>query len=108
VRKSTLTPGLSAIDRPRGRTQISNVCSIRRIKHRAVESDEDSTHEIISDTEDWLNWNCDLVNPNDSEDDCPADIASDIEQGCGIENLECPMHRDLSATPNVPGLIPPT
>jgi len=64
--------------------------------------------ESISDTEDWLNWNGDLDNPNDSEDDCAADIESTIEQDNSIEDPECPEQRAVSAAPNDPGLIRPT
>jgi len=49
-----------------------------------------------------------LDNPNDSEDNCAADDESDIEQNNDIENLECPGQQDVSATPNVPGLVRPT
>jgi len=37
-----------------------------------------------------------------------SDVDSDIEQDNSIEDLECPEQRDVSATPNVPGLIRPT
>jgi len=65
----------------------------------------DSTPENISDTEDWLNWNGDLDNPNDSEDDGGADVESDIELDNSIEDPDCPEQQDVSAAPNVPGLI---
>jgi len=68
----------------------------------------DSAPESISDTEDWLNCNGDLDNPNDTEDHSMADVESDIEQGEGTEDPECPEQRDVSALPNVPGLIRPT
>jgi len=76
---SPLPPPLSAKDLPGGRTQILNVRRILRINRQTVESDEDSAPESISDTEDWLNWNGDLDNPNDSEDYCAADVESDME-----------------------------
>jgi len=60
------------------------------------------------DTDDWLNWNGDLDNPIDSKDDCAADDESDIEQNNGIEHRECPEQHDVSAGPNVPGLVRPT
>jgi len=53
--RSPLPPAVSAKDLPGGRTQILNVCRIRRINSHPVESDEDSTPESISDTDDWLN-----------------------------------------------------
>jgi len=106
--RSPLPPALSAKDLPGGRTQILNVRRIRRIKRHPVESDEDSAPESISDTEDWLNWNGDLDNPNDSEEDCPADDDSDIEHNNCIEDPECPEQQDVTAAPNVPGLVRPT
>jgi len=106
--RSPLPPPLSAKDLPGGRTQILNVCQIRRINRHPVENDEDSAPESISDTEDWLNWNGDLDNPNDSEDDCAVDVESNIEQDNSIEDPECPEQQDVSEVPNVPDLIRPT
>jgi len=106
--RSPLPPPLSAKVLPGGRTQIFNIHRIRIINHHLVESDEDSAPDSIPDTEDWLNWNWDLDNPNDSEDNCAANVESDIEQDNSIEDPECPEQRNLSATPNVPGLIRPT
>jgi hypothetical protein len=60
------------------------------------------------DAEDWLNWNVDFDNPNDSEDDCAVDVESDMEQDNGIEDPESPEQREVSAAPNVPALIRPT
>jgi len=105
--RSPLPPGLPAKDLPGRQTQILNVHQFQRINRHPVESDEDSTTERISDTEDWLNWNGDLDNPNDSEDDWAADVESDMEPGNGIDNLEHPVQRDVSTGPNVPGLIRP-
>jgi len=59
--RSPLPPALSAKDLPGRRTQILNVCRIRRINHHPVKSDEDSAPESISDTDDWLNWNGDVT-----------------------------------------------
>jgi hypothetical protein len=99
---------LSAKDLPGGRTKILNVRRIQTINHHPVESDEDSAPESISDTEDWLNRNGDLDNPNDSEDDCAADFESDMHQDNTIEDPESPQQRNVSAAPNVPRLIRPT
>ena len=74
-----LPPPLSAKDRPGGQTQIFNVHRIRRINRHSIESDEDSASERILDTEDWLNWSGHLETPNNGEDDCAADVESDIE-----------------------------
>jgi len=106
--RSPLPPALSAKDVPGGRTQILNVHQIRRINRHPVESDDNCAPESISDTDDWLNWNGDLDNPNDSEDDCAADDESNIGPNNGIEDPECPEQQDVSAAPNVPGLVQPT
>jgi len=106
--RSPLPPALSAKDLPGGWTQILNVRRIRRINHHPVKSDEDSAPESISDTDDWLNWNGDLDHPIGSEEDCAADNESDIEQNNGIDGPECPEQQDVSAAPNVPGLVRPT
>jgi len=100
-------PALSAKDLHGGRTQLLNVRRIKSIDRHPAESDEDSSPECISDTENWLNWNGDLDNPNDSEDDWEADDESDMELHNGIEDSETLEQRDVSATPNVPGLIRP-
>jgi len=64
--KAPVPPALSAKDLPGGRTQVLNVRQIKRINRHPAESDEDSSPESMSDTENWLNWNGDLDNPNDS------------------------------------------
>ena len=106
--RSPLPPPLTAKDLPGERTQILNVRRIRRINRYPVESDEDTAPERISDTENWLNWNGDLDNPNDSEDDCAADIESDMEQDNTIEDPESQEQRHVSDAPNDPALIRPT
>jgi hypothetical protein len=103
--RSPLPPALSAKNLPGGRTQILNVRRIPRINSHPVESDEDSAPESISDTEDWLNWNGDLDNPNDSKEDCSVDDDSNIENNNCIEDPECPEQQDVSAAPNVPRLV---
>jgi len=84
-----------------------NVRRIKRIDHHPTESDVDSSPESISDTENWLYWNGDLDNPNDSEDDWEADNESDMELDNGSEDSETPEVRNVSMAPNVPGLIRP-
>jgi hypothetical protein len=106
--RSPLPPALSAKDLPGERTQILNVHCIQRINCHPVESDEDSAPESISDTNDWLNWNGDLDNPNDSEEDCAADDDSNIEHNNCIKDPECPEQQNVSTVPNVPGLVRPT
>jgi len=102
-----LPPALSAKDLPGGRTQVLNAHRIRSINCHPVESDEDSAPESIAATKDWLNWNGDSDDPNDSKDDCPADVESDIEQGNGSKDLECPEQQNVGAVPYVPRLIRP-
>jgi len=106
--RSPLPPALSAKDLPGGRTQILNVHRIRRINRDPFDSDDDTAPESISDTNDWLNWNGDLDNPNGSEDDCAADDEPNIGPNNGIEDQECPEQQDVSAAPNVPRLVRPT
>jgi len=108
LERSPLPPPLSANDLPGGRTQIINVCRIRRINRHPVKSDEDSAPESISDTDDWLNWNGDLDDPNDSEYDCAAEVESDMDQAKSIEDPESQEQRDVSPASNFPGLIRPT
>jgi hypothetical protein len=103
--RSPLPPAVSAKDLPGRRTQILNVCRIRRINRHPVESEEDSAPACIPDTEDWLNWTGDLDNPNDSEAVCAAADESDIEHTNGNEDPECPELWDVSAAANVPGLV---
>jgi hypothetical protein len=86
--RSPLPPALSAKDLLGGRTQILNVRRLRIINRHPVESDDHSAPESISDTDDWLNWNGDLDNPNDSEVDCAVADESDIERNNGIEDPE--------------------
>jgi len=106
--RSPLPPALSAKDLPGGRSQILNVRRIRSINRHPVECYQDSALEHISVPENWLNWNCNLDNPNDRKHDCAADTESDIEQNNGIEDPECPEQQDVSAAPIVPGLVRPT
>jgi len=102
---SPLPPPLSAKDLPGGQTQILNVRWIRRINRHPGESDQDSASESISDTDDWLNWNGDLYDPNDSEDNCAVDVEHVIAQDNSIEDPQCPVQWEVSAGQNVPGLI---
>jgi len=105
--RSPLPPALSVKDLLGGRSQRLTVRRIRRINCHPVETDEDSAPASIADTENWLNWNGDLHNATNSEDDCVADVESDIEQVNGIGDSECLEQRDLSAAANVSGLIRP-
>jgi len=106
--RSPQPPALSAKDLLGGRTRILNVRRIKKIDRHPAESDEDSAPESISDTENWLDWNGDLDNPNVSKDDWEADDESDLEQDNVIEDSETRAQRDVSAAQNVPRLIWPT
>jgi len=106
--RSPLPPALSAKNLPGGRTQILNVCWMRRINRHPAESDKDCAPESLLETDDCLNWNGDLDNPNDSNKDCIADDESDIEDNNGIEDSECPEQQDVSTAPIMPGLVRPT
>ena len=106
--KSPVSSAVSANDLPGGRTQVLIIRRIQRIDCHPAESDEDSSPESISDTENWLNWNEDLDDPNHSEDDWEADNESDMELDNGREDSETPEHRNVSAALNIPRLIRPT
>ena len=43
-----------------------------------------------------------MDNPNDSEDNCTADVESDIEDDNAIKDPDCSDQRDVRAKPNVP------
>jgi len=105
--RSPLPPPLSAKNLPGGRIQILNVRQICQINRHPVESDDNSTPGSISETDDWLNWNGDLDNPNNNKDDCTADVESNIGYNNDIEDLECPEQWNVSSAPNVARLIRP-
>ena len=80
-----MPPALSAKDLPEERTLVLNVRRFKRIDRPSAESDEDSSPVSISDTENWLHWNGDCDNPNDSEDDWEADNETDMKLDNGSE-----------------------
>jgi len=55
--RSPLPPALSPKDLAGGRTQILNVCRIRRFDLHPVESDEVSAPERLLDNNNLLSWN---------------------------------------------------
>jgi len=73
-----------------------------------VHHDKNNASQTISDTDDWLDWNGYLDNPNNIEADCMADVKCDIEPENIKADPDCAEQQDVSATPNVPGLIWPT
>jgi len=64
--------------------------------------------ECISGNKNWLNWNSDLDDPNESEDDCETDDESDKQPGGAIKTSESPEQQCVSAAPNGSGFILPT
>ena len=102
-----MPPALSAKDLPAGRTHVLNVCRIKQINCHPAKSDEDSSPESISDTKNWLNWNGNVDNPNDSEDNWEADNESAVDLDNSCEDSDTPDQQNMSAIPSVPGLIQP-
>jgi len=72
LEQSPVPPAVSAMDLPGGQTQESNFHQIKRINRHSVECDDNCFLESISDTKNWLHWNRDLDNPNNSEDNREA------------------------------------
>jgi hypothetical protein len=81
---------MSAMDIPGGRTQILKVRQIRRINDHAVESDEDSAPQCISDTEVWRNRNGDLDNPNPAKMIARPTLNLKCSRDNSIEDPESP------------------
>jgi hypothetical protein len=104
-KSSPLPPALSPKFIPGGQTQKFNVRKVQRFKRYPVDSDKCCSPASISDTENWLHWNGDWDNQNDSDDDRAGDDESDIELNNCIEDSECPEWPDLHDGPNVPGLV---
>jgi hypothetical protein len=72
--RAPLPPPVSPTNLPGGHTQIFNVRRIQIINRHPAKCDQNSAPECNSETEDWHNWNGDIDNPNDSEEDCAADV----------------------------------
>jgi len=106
--RSLLPPALSAKNLWGGRIQILHIQQLRWFDCHPVEWGEDCACESSSETENWLNWNAGVDNWNGSEDDCMVDVESDIEEGNTCKDPETTEQQDVSAAPNVPGLIWPT
>jgi len=106
--RSQLPATLSAMDLTGGRTQVLNVCRIGRIDHYSAKCDDDSAAESISDTENWLDCNVDLDDPNASDDTWEKNNKSDIKLDNDIDGPDSLGHWDDSAAPNVHWLIRPT
>jgi len=106
--RSPLPPSLSPKDHFGGQTHELILRWVKRINRHPAKSDEDSGLETIVHTEICLYQNGAMDNPNATDDDCEADIESDMELNNCIENPECPARRDVSVAANVPGLRRPT
>jgi hypothetical protein len=65
----------------------------------------DSSMESISDTENWLNWNGDFDNPNESVDNREADNESVRELDNSSNVSESPEQQMVRVALNVPRLI---
>jgi hypothetical protein len=65
----------------------------------------DSSMESISDTENWLNWNGDFDNPNESGDNREADNESVRELDNSSKVSDSPEQQMVSVALNVPRLI---
>jgi hypothetical protein len=61
-----LPPTFSTESLPGEQTEVFNIREIKSINRRPVESDGDCAPATILATNNWLNWNWDLDNPNDS------------------------------------------
>jgi len=59
-------------------------------------SDKDNTGLSFSDSKDWLYWISDFDNQHNTEDNCGAEIESDIGPNNRIEEPECPKETDVS------------
>jgi hypothetical protein len=105
--RSPLPKAVPKRDVPGEPTQILKVRRRLRLNCHPIESDQDSVLESVLGTKNWLNWNGDLDNPNDSKDDCTDHDKSDIAQNNCIEALECPEQQDVPATANVSRLVRP-
>jgi hypothetical protein len=73
-----------------------------------IEYDKDRAPDSISDTDVWLNRNCDLDNPNHIQENCAGDDESDIEHNNAIEYPEWLEQPGETAASNEPRLVQPT
>jgi hypothetical protein len=94
---------MCAKDLSDGRTQVLKMCQIRRIDHISSESDQDCALEIISNCDNWLNWNGDLDNPNNSEADSMADDECVIVECGGNKASVSPETHIVSSVMNISG-----
>jgi hypothetical protein len=67
--RSPLPPGRCAKNILGGQTKILNVRPIKKLDQHRPESDDNSSPEVISDIEYWIDWNGDLDNSYVKKDD---------------------------------------
>jgi len=103
--RSTMPPDWSANDPCGGQTYVFNVWWIKRINSNPTENVQNCALYSILDTENWLDWNVDMHNPNSSEDDWEVNNESDIELDKGIKDSKTAEEQNLSAVQNVSRLI---
>jgi len=87
---SPLPLALSEKDLCEGWTKVLNVRQMKRIDCHPAESDEDGAPESILNTDNCLDYNDVMHNPNWREDDGEADDECDEVQDNGIEDPDGP------------------
>jgi len=106
--RSPLPPALSAKYLPGRQTQILNVHRITWINRHAAKCDDDCAPDSISNNQNWINWNGDLHDLNQSEDDWVAHYKSNVELDNGFEDPKSPEQQDASTALTSARLIQPT
>jgi hypothetical protein len=102
------SPTLVAKDLAGGQLNILNVRQIKRINRHPGNRNEDIGPENISDAEYWVDRNGDLDCLTDGEDDWEVENKSEIVLDTSVRDSEPQGQGDVSAAPDVPGLILPT
>ena len=102
-----MPPASSAKDLPGGQAQVLNVRCVKQTNCHPAKSDDECSSESISDTENCLNWNGVVDNPNNSRDTWEADNESDNKLDNSSVDSDSPEQRNVGAAPNVPRLIQP-
>jgi hypothetical protein len=107
-----LPASLPQTELPDGRTQILNVRRIRRINRSALESDQESTSDMDTDSEDWLNWDGDVddLTNDESEHSAAETSENDSLEQCSDFGESLPDGTENIRRPPalfVPGLVHP-
>jgi len=103
--RSPLPPALSAKNLAGEQTPVSKLGKFKYINRHPAKRNDDSASDSISNTENWLDWNGELDNPNVSEDDCEGDNEFEIVSDDGINDPECQDQRNMCDTMNLLELI---